>query len=323
MGENSKKKVLLAQEIEKSGVEYLQQRGYEVVRAPREERGCIRELIRDGEGVMSKTFFLDRETLACAPALRVVGKHGVGGDNVVDVAAASALGICVVNTPRANANSVAEHTIGMILALSKNFRQMDLAVREGDFFAAERMPAHEVREKTLALIGYGNIGKRVAQIAHDGLGMQVIAYDPYFIRDEQESSVRRAAALEEALRVGDYISLHLPGVEKTYHLIGEAQIRQMKPGACLINCARGSVVDTDALTAALKSGRIRAAALDVYEEEPPKAGQELFSLGNVLLTPHSSALSEEALRQMSRDVAAGVDAVLSGKTPEWPVRPVA
>lgn len=309
------KKILIAQPIAASGIEYLRGRGYTLVFPEREDRHEIMSLIRDCEGAISKTFLLDREILECAPALKVIGKHGAGVDNVVNVKDANELGICVCNTPLANCRSVAEHTMGFILALSKNLAQMDRAVREDDFAVTDRMNASSLEGKTLGIIGVGNIGSQVARMAHMGFDMEILAYDPWSRTDEKY--ITFTDKMEELLEKSDFVSLHLPSSPETYHMIGEVQLQRMKHDACLINCARGQLVDEEALERALRDHVIRAAALDVYDPEPPVPGNPLFLLPNILFSPHSAALSTEAMDAMSYGAALGVDEVLEGKKPTW------
>ena len=310
-----RKKILIAQSISRNGIDLLEEKGYEPVYAQSEDRDHIKEMIRGCHGAISKTFFLDREILSCAPNLKVIGKHGIGVDNVVSVTDATALGICVCNTPVANCHSVAEHTMGFLIALAKHFGRMDRAVRANDFGITDRLFAGELKGKTLGLVGLGNIGKIVARMAHMGFEMTVIAYDPY--ADGNPDYVSMTDDLDTLLAQSDFVSLHVPAIPQTNRMIGLAQIRKMKLGAYLVNCARGSVVDENALALALRENLIRGAALDVYESEPPAPDHPLLALPNVILTPHSAALSEEALFNMSYYAAMGVDEVLSGKKPTW------
>lgn len=307
----------MVQSIDPFGTAYLKKRDYEVILASDTKKSALLPLMRDCDGVISKTQFLDRELLCASQRLKVIGKHGAGVDNVVNIKDASQLGIYVVNTPCANSVSVAEHTLAMILALSKNLIIMDTAVRNGDFFITDRLFASEVRGKVLSIIGFGNIGRRAAAMAHFGFGMKISAFDPYYSRKSIPEYVHFTKTLEEAVSSGDFVSLHLPATGESFHIINERTLNLMKPGSCLINCARGSVVDTQALAAALAEKKIRGAALDVFEEEPLPTDSPLLKVENVILTPHSCALSAEALRRMSGDVAMGVDQALSGNVPNW------
>ncbi|MGI6031692.1 MAG: hydroxyacid dehydrogenase [Eubacteriales bacterium] len=310
-------KVLLAQEIAPDGIEYLKEQGLEVVLAPDEQTTTIQRCIRDCDGVISKTLMLTEEILQCAPQLRVIGKHGVGVDNVVDVEVARKLGIWVVNTPMANANSVAEHTVGYILALSRHLREMDQAVRAGNFDYPSQVECCEVEGKCLGIIGLGRIGQSVAKKCSLGLGMQVLGYDPYLDESKVPDFIRFTGEMEEIFRQSDFITLHIPYTPDTHHLVDARKLSLMKKSAFLINCARGGIVDEEALCQALEQKRIAGAGIDCFAHEPLSQDDPLLRAPGVMATPHSAALTREAMARMSYGAAKGVAQVLLGQPVEW------
>lgn len=309
-------KVLLAQNVAQAGITLLKEHGYEVVQAPEENREGMKEWISDCDAVFSKTFFLDEEILRAGKKLKVVAKHGVGIDNVVSLDTATKLGLYVVNTPLANMESVAEHTIAGMLAFSERIIAMDAATRAADFEAPERGGLNEIGGKTIGIIGLGNIGKSVARKAL-AFNMHVLGYDPYVKREALPEQVELVSDVNEIYRRADYITLHLGATPETINMVTEAQFAMMKPSAVFINYARGSLVKEQDLVEALRSRRIRGAVLDVYRDEPPAADNPLLHMENVLLSPHSAALTEEALDRMSYQGAQGIVEVLSGQRPTW------
>jgi phosphoglycerate dehydrogenase-like enzyme len=228
-----------------------------------------------------------------AGRLRVVVKYGSGMDNI-DVAAAERLGVRVSSTPGANARSVAELAVALLLALARNVATHDRGVRQGSW---KRVTGIELAGKRLGIVGYGAIGREVAEIARRGLGMDVVAHDPFV----EEAGVP-LRSLGEVLATSDAVSLHLPLTDETRGVIGEGELAAMKPTAFLINTARGGLVDEAALAEALRSGRLAGAALDGFEAEPLGASP-LRELDNVVFSPHAGAATREAvLRTASRAV---------------------
>jgi D-3-phosphoglycerate dehydrogenase/(S)-sulfolactate dehydrogenase len=254
---------------------------------------------------------VDAPLLRSAPRLEVLGRVGVGMDNV-DVATASELGVVICYAPDENAVSVAEHVFALVLGLARKLGSADRSVRAGRW---ERR-AHtgfELYGKTLGLLGLGKIGFRVA-IRARAFGMGLIAYDPYL--SPHHANVTESGAcltsLEEVLRSADIVTVHLPLTDETRGLLNADRLAAMKPGAVLVNTARGGIVDEAALYAALSSGHLGGAALDVREAEPPGASP-LHELGNVLLTPHIAAWTHEAQARVLETVTADVDRVLRGQ----------
>ncbi len=249
--------------------------------------------------------------------LQAIGRAGVGVDNI-DVEAATRRGIIVVNTPTANTIAAAEHTIAMMLALARQIPAADASLREGRW-DRKRFIGVEVRNKTLGVIGLGRIGTEVAKRAQ-GLAMEVIAYDP-FVSAEHASrfGIQFTTDLDEVLRRADFVTLHTPLTETTRGLIGERELALMKPTARLINCARGGLIDEEALLRALDEGRLAGAALDVFAQEPPPPDHPLLRHPKVVLTPHLGGSTREAQASVAEEIAQQILAVLEGRLPHHAV----
>ncbi len=252
---------------------------------------------------------VDRDMMAASRNLRIVAKHGVG-TNDIDVAAAKALGIPVIMATGANAHSVAEHALGLILALTKDFLRQDGHIRNG-LWDKKLYAGRELRGQKLGLVGFGLIGQILARMVAP-IGMQVSAYDPFAPEEAFAGGVERATSLNALLAESDVVSLHCPLTDGTRGLIGAREIALMKPTAFLVNTARGEVVDEPALIAALHAGRIAGAGLDSFAEEPPVANP-LWQLPNVILTPHVAGVTEDARRAVSIMTATNVLAFLRGE----------
>jgi len=267
------------------------------------------------DGLIIRIGTIGRAVIERSQALKAIGRPGVGVANV-DVKAATEAGIPVVVTPNANTLSVAEHTIALVLAFAKDLLFQDRELRKGRFEVRSRYKAFEIEGKTLGLVGFGNIGREVGRLAK-GLGMRVLVYDPVVTIESVEACGHEyRASLEEVLSAADVVSLHVPLIEKTRNLIGAEALRSMKRSALLVNCARGGVVDEEALFEALRDGVVAGAALDVFGTEPPDKNDRLFTLDNVLVTPHMAAQTKEAASRMAVRAVQGVLAVVRGE--RWP-----
>lgn len=310
-------KVLLAQDVSESGKELLKENGCEVVIAPREDPELMKELIRDCDGCFSKTFFFSEDILKEGKKLQVVSKHGVGVDNVVDVATATRLGLYVVRTPLANMDSVAEHTLGAILAMAKNMLPLEKAARKADFDAPLSYESHDIGGRVLGIVGLGNIGRSLAKKAYNGFDMKILGYDPYIGKEDVPEYVRLVEDVNEIFREADYISLHLNASPENDNFVNRERLEMMKSSACLLNFSRGSNVNEADLYEALKNRRIAGAALDVFSQEPVEKDNPLLTLDNVVLSPHCAALTVEAMSRMSYQGCQGIVEVLSGKKPSW------
>ena len=259
----------------------------------------------DGLVIRSATKVTSR-ILEAADNLKVIGRAGIGLDNV-DIPAASKRGIVVMNTPEGNTITTAEHTIAMIMALSRNIPQATSSLREGRW-EKKKLKGQEVYNKTLGLIGAGHIGRIVADRAK-GLKMKVIVYDPYIKPEAIEKLDLEPVSFDTLLERADYITIHTPKTDETANIINAESISKMKKGAMLINCARGGIVDEEAAYDALKSGHLGGAAFDVFIKEPP-GESPLMTLPNFICTPHLGASTREAQDNVARDVAEQITAYL-------------
>lgn len=315
-----KKKILIVQPIHEKGVQVFDERFDVRVASDPSVATVIRE-IKGVEGVVVRTAPFTREIIAAADALKVIGRHGVGVDNI-DVKAATQKGIVVINTPDANATSVAEHTVTAIGALAKQMTLYNREMRKGRWEIRNSYRAVDLDGKTLGLVGVGRIGSMVARRAAAAFNMKVIAFDPYVTPDKgEEMGITLIASLDDVFRRADVVSLHTPLTPETRGLVNAARLRLMKSTAFLVNFSRGEVVDEKALCEALKTGVIAGAAIDVFDPEPPAADNPLFELDNILLSPHSAALTQECVIRMAAGAAEGVVDVLSGRRPRFVVNP--
>jgi D-3-phosphoglycerate dehydrogenase len=308
-------RILVADPLAEDGLARLRRAGEVEVRTKMTEAELIAAIPGFDALVVRSETVVTAAVLEAGAALRVVGRAGVGVDNI-DVAAATRRGILVVNAPRGNTVAAAEHSMALLLASARWLPQADASVRRGEWTRA-RFTGVELRGKTLGIIGLGNIGSEVAKRAQ-GLEMAVIAYDPAVPVERAEQFNVELTSLEELLRRSDFISIHAPLVEGTRHLLSDVQFEQVKPGARLVNAARGGIVDEEALHRALSSGRLAAAAADVFEQEPP-AQSPLLQLPNFIATPHIAASTVEAQTSVAFDVAEELAAVLTGELPRHAV----
>lgn len=252
---------------------------------------------------------VDAAVIEAASRLLVIGRAGVGTDNI-DLAAATRRGIIVMNCPAGNTVAAAEHTIAVMMAVSRNVVAANVSMRAGKWDRTSFI-GYELYGKTLGVIGLGRVGSEVVRRAR-AFGMQTIGLDPYISQGAAERLGVQVRPLEEILAESDYLTLHIPLTRESYHLIGASQLAKMKPTAFVINCARGGLIDEDALYEALTDGKIRGAALDVFEAEPPTSSR-LIDLPNVLATPHLGASTQEAQDNVSVEIATETMKALRGK----------
>ena len=277
--------------------------------------------LRGAHGILLRPGYVTATLLDQLPDLQVVAVHGVGVDQV-DVEACSARGVLVTNAPGANADAVAEFTIGLMLSLARRIPESAGRVRDERVWGPARHTGGELKGKTLGQIGLGQIGVRVGRIAQ-AFGMKVCAHDPALSKAEIRDRGARPMTFEALLRASDYVLLHAPLTPETHHLIGRRAIAKMKKGAFLVNAARGPLVDEKALARALAAGRLGGAALDVLEGEPPDPASPIFEAPNIILTPHMAGSTNECLDTIARTAAADIARVLDRKRAKFPVnRPV-
>jgi len=268
--------------------------------------------------VLLRTASLDAEAIDRARSLRVIARHGVGVDNVA-VEEATRRGIPVLITPQANLRSVAEHVFALALAVSRNLIRADRTVRDGRFASRDRLMGRELFGATLGVIGLGRIGGEVARMGAQGFGMRVLGYDPFLPPGQiRERDAEPAQTLPGLLRACDLVTLHVPLSRQTRGLLGRSELASMRSGSILLQTSRGGVVDEGSLVDALRSGHIAGAGIDVYETEPPPQDHPFFCMEQVVLTPHTAALTAQAMRHMAVDAAQGILDVLGGSDPYDP-----
>ena len=309
-------KVLIPEDIAESGKRYLLERGYSLKVGVPTDIETLKEELMDADGVIVRNAKYPKEVFEDSKKLKVIARHGTGVDNI-DVAEAEKRGIWVTNGPTANINAVAEYTVAALMALSCMLRPLDIATRKKDWSLRLAMERYELKGKTVGLAGFGRIGQLVARKVTAGLGMKVIAYD---LRDTIDAipDVEFTKELDHVLKNSDFVSLHMPSTEQTRGMFDYEMFKKMKEHSFFINCARGDLYIEEDLIRVLEGGHLRGAALDVYAEEPLKESR-LLQMDQVLLSQHNAGLSEESKENMSLHAAMGIDQVLSGQTPEWPV----
>lgn len=282
-----------ANEIEGEALELLAASGHTIVTTPEDAAAHAAEV----GALFVRTYTnVTAEYLAAYPNVKFVLRAGVGLDNI-DTKECERRGIQVINSPGANANAVAEYVVGAAISALRNFAQQSLSLRAGTWRTKELMGS-EMKGKTFGLVGCGNVGKMIARKLSVWELAEVIGYDPYLTAEQLAAAGIRKCELAEVIAQADIVSLHVPLIPETMHLIGEQQFAAMKQGALLINAARGGVVDEAALAVALKGGKLAGAVLDVYEHEP-EVGPELLALPNVITTPHIAGYTHEANKEVS------------------------
>jgi D-3-phosphoglycerate dehydrogenase len=312
-------KVLIFEPIHQKGLDHLTENGAEIVYAPGFSAEEICSVVVGVDAIIARAQgFIDGPVMDQAPNLKVVGRHGIGVDNI-DVPAATERGIFVVNTPTGPVEAVAEYVAMSMVALPRKIPQADSATRNTDWEFRNRHHGPELRGKTLGIVGFGRIGRRIAEICGLGFQMRTTYYDVYPAPEEEEKRLGIVRVdLDELIAESDYVTLNVPLLDQTYHLIDSRALEKMKSSAYLINCSRGPVVDESALVQALESGSIAGAVIDVFEVEPVKANNPLLQLENVLLSPHCSGHSVESAQNLSM-VASDIIRILEGEKPEFPV----
>lgn len=315
-----KKRVLIPIPVNAPAEEYLTAHGYEVVSGTPTDAAWLKEHIGEYDAAVIRGTHITADILeAGLPRLKLIARHGIGCDNV-DVAAATRLGIQVTFTPAASTNAVAEHTMALILALSKEVIPGDRMTKAGQWAAFRRdYEGVELMSSTLGLIGVGRIGTNVAKAAAYGFGMKVVAYDPYADPRKTDPCIELLDSREAVLEQADFVSVHMPLTEETRGSIDQAFLSRMKKSAFLINTSRGEIVNEPELAAALRRHEIRGAALDVYCTEPLPADNLFRELDNVICSAHFATITGATLDRLALHSAVSVDEVLSGMEISWPV----
>lgn len=305
-------KILISDPLAKEGVEIFKNEGFEVEVNTGLSPEDLKKAIQGAAGLVIRSATkVTADLLAAADTLKVVGRAGTGLDNV-DIPAATAKGVIVMNTPGQNSNAAAELAMGHIFALSRFIARGHRGVKEGKW-EKKQLRGRELKGKTLGILGLGNIGRILAELGH-GVKMNVIGFDPFLSADDIQARGAEPVSFEDLLARSDYLSIHVPKTKETAGLFNAANLAKMKDGAYLINCARGGIVDEAALCDALASGKLSGAALDVFEQEPLPADSRIMFADDLVCTPHLGANTHEAqvnvaiavAQQMSKYLKTGV-----------------
>ncbi|PYS25087.1 MAG: phosphoglycerate dehydrogenase [Acidobacteria bacterium] len=295
------RKILVSDDVSESGLQPLRAAGFAVEKTLKLTLDELRAALADPEGLIVRSETkVTADLLDAAKHLRVIGRAGVGVDNI-DVPAATARGIVVMNAPDGNTITTAEHTIALLVALARRVPQANSSLKSGKW-ERKNFIGTELQGKTLGIVGLGRIGRVVASRAH-GLGMKIVAYDPFIASDQTRDLEIETGSLDDVLARADFLTVHTPLTADTRALIDAQALAKMKQGARIINCARGGLIDEGALYDAIESGRIAGAALDVFEQEPPPSDHPLLSLDQVIVTPHLGASTTEAQEGVAFTVA--------------------
>ncbi len=306
MTANAIPRVVVADPLAAGGLTLLRQHLDVVLPGSPDE---LRAMLRESAALIVRSQTrVTAELLADGPRLEIVGRAGIGVDNI-DVPAATDRGILVINAPLGNVRSTAEHTVALIFALARRVPAADRAVRDGSW--KTNYEGVQLAGKCLGVVGAGKVGRVVAAMA-SAIGMDILAHDPYLGAEQWLSLGLHPVTLETLLARSDFVTLHLPLSDETRNLIGARELDTMKPGSYLINCARGGLVDEGAVVAALESSHLAGAAFDVFEREP-LANSPLLDAPNTILTPHVAASTREAQAQVSADIAEGVIDFFAGR----------
>jgi D-3-phosphoglycerate dehydrogenase len=312
-----RRKVLLYEKMHGAGTGLLEE-SCELVYATSLDEESLLGQVADIEAIVIRANGnVTRRIMEAAPRLKAIGRHGVGLENI-DLRAAKERGIRVLYTPAANAQSVAEHFVGLAIMLAKRLRSADRSLGQGHWKARFELTGTELFGKTLGVLGFGRVGQQTARICHNGFGMPVLYYDVVGFPDMEKALNARRTELEQLFREADFISINLPLLPQTKGLVNAALLRIMKPTAFILNMARGSVWVESDVVKALREKWIAGVGSDVFEAEPSPADHALFTLDNFVGTPHMAAHTEEGLIRMSL-VARDIVRVLDGQEPQYPV----
>lgn len=307
-------KFVMTQSVCPEGLALLEGKAEIYVANHPDPNSCLDQMA-DADALIVRIGKCDAHAIENSPQLKVIGRTGVGYDTV-DVAKATELGIPVVITPGANNRSVAEHTVAMMFALSKNLVEGQTALCAGNWEIRSAKKAFELEGKTVGIIGLGAIGREVAKIC-SGCGMKIAGYDPFLSQDRVEAlGAKYFDRYEELLMASDIVTIHVPLTDETRDMISWKQFQRMKPTALVINCSRGGIVNEQDLIRALQTSMIAGAGIDVFCSEPPKVEDPLLHCPNLIVSPHSAAQTREAVIKMAQMCVGGCLAVCRGE--KWP-----
>ncbi|GIX03195.1 MAG: dehydrogenase [Planctomycetaceae bacterium] len=294
----------------------LEPAGVQIVDSPAGDEATLCRLAADVDAIATNWAGVTQRVITAAPRLKVIGRFGIGVDNIA-VETATARGIPVVNCPDYCLSEVSDHTLGLLLACARRIAFFHLRTKRGEYNLQAAQGQQRLSTQTLGLIGLGRIGREVARKAQ-ALGLHLLAFTP---SGADYGTGCQMVSLEELLRSSDYVSLHLPLTDTTYHLINRQTLSWMKPTAYLINTSRGGLIDHQALWEALQQNRLAGAALDVFEPEPPDLSHPLFQDERIIATPHAAFVSAQALEHMRRQTCEQIVEVLQGYPPRNLINP--
>ena len=305
-------KIGLVGSIHELGWEVLRSQGHSIIEVTDVSANNLKKELADVSGIVLRTAQMPNEVIDACPNLQIIARHGVGYDNV-DLNYLNKKKIALGVTGTANAVSVAEHVMTFFLQLTKNIHLSDELTRKGKFQEKGNLPSFfELYQKNVLILGFGRIGQAVAKRCL-GFEMNVYVYDPYVSKDTIEKMGCHSILIEDSLKLADFVSVHLPLNEETRNFINAKSFQDMKDSCVIVNTARGGIINEQDLYQALKDKKLRAAGLDVYEQEPPPSDHPLFDLSNVLLTPHNAALTLECRMRMAVEVCETVSFYLKNK----------
>ena len=305
-------KIGLVGSIHELGWEVLRSQGHSIIEVTDVSANNLKKELADVSGIVLRTAQMPNEVIDACPNLQIIARHGVGYDNV-DLNYLNKKKIALGVTGTANAVSVAEHVMTFFLQLTKNIYLSDELTRKGKFQEKGNLPAFfELYQKNVLILGFGRIGQAVAKRCL-GFEMNVYVYDPYVSKDTIEKMGCHSILIEDGFKLADFVSVHLPLNDKTKNFINAKSFQEMKDSCVIVNTARGGIINEQDLYHALKDKKLRAAGLDVYEQEPPPSDHPLFDLSNVLLTPHNAALTLECRMRMAVEVCETVSFYLKNK----------
>ena len=305
-------KIGLVGSIHELGWEVLRSQGHSIIEVTDISANNLKKELADVSGIVLRTAQMPNEVIDACPDLQIIARHGVGYDNV-DLSYLNKRKIALGVTGTANAVSVAEHVMTFFLQLTKNIHLADELTRKGKFQEKGNLPSFfELYQKNVLILGFGRIGQAVAKRCL-GFEMNVYVYDPYVSKDTIEKMGCHSISIEDSLKLADFVSVHLPLNEETRNFINAKSLQEMKDSCVIVNTARGGIINEQDLYQALKDKKLRAAGLDVYEQEPPPSDHPLFDLSNVLLTPHNAALTLECRMRMAVEVCETVSFYLKNK----------
>ena len=308
--------VLLPEPIEEEARALLEQGGLKLLASPDKKPESVAALMPQADAVVLRTGIrLSAELIKLGSRLATISRTGAGFDNV-DLAAATARGAIVTSSIGANTHTVAEHALALIMSLAKQLPLLDRETRAGNFQARYDYHPRDLRGAVLGVIGFGRIGREVARTCASSLGMSILVFDPYLQPRAEDLSWAGFCGLEDLLSRADVVSIHVPLTPETRGLLDAARLARMKKGALIVNTSRGGLIDEQALAGALESGQIGGAGIDVFEREPPEAGNPLLSAPGAILTPHAAALTRDCVVRMAVLAARRVLDVLDGYLPE-------